>query len=123
MLVYQRVSAERSFGRSLRCGEGAVRGEVFGEVFGLFLQGHSEQQRTSAKTSAQNSQGSAQQNWRKFSEKLHESETGPNTISESTVSNFELSEFFGPHRALGRELSEFLSAYYLCAKANSPRFS
>ena len=31
--------------------------------------------------------------------------------------------FFAPHRAPGRELSEFLSAYYLCAKANSPSFS
>ena len=37
---------------------------------------------------------------------------GPNTVSESTVSNTELSEFFGPHRAPGRELSEFPSAYY-----------
>ena len=35
----------------------------------------------------------------------------------------ELREFFGPHRVPGRELSEFLSAYYLCAKANSPSFS
>ena len=48
---------------------------------------------------------------------------GPNTVSESTVSNTELSEFFGPHRVQERELSEFLSAYYLCAKANSPSFS
>ena len=48
---------------------------------------------------------------------------GPNTVSESTVSNRELSEFFCPHRVSGRELSEFLSAYYLCAKANSPSFS
>ena len=48
---------------------------------------------------------------------------GPNTVSESTVSNTELSEFFGPHRVPGRELSEFLSAYYLCAKENSPSFS
>ena len=39
---------------------------------------------------------------------------GPNTVSESTASNTELSEFFGPHRAPGRELSEFLSAYDLC---------
>ena len=31
--------------------------------------------------------------------------------------------FFGPHRAPGRELSEFLSAYYLCTKANSPSLS
>ena len=30
--------------------------------------------------------------------------------SESTVSNTELCEFFGPHQAAGRELSEFLSA-------------
>ena len=46
----------------------------------------------------------------------------PNTVSASTVSNTELSEFLGPHRVLGRELSEFLSASYLCAKANSPSF-
>ena len=32
----------------------------------------------------------------------------PNTVSESTVSNTELSEFSGPHRVLGRKLSEFL---------------
>ena len=36
---------------------------------------------------------------------------GPNTVSESTVSNTELSEFFGSQQVLGRELSEFLSAY------------
>ena len=34
-----------------------------------------------------------------------------------------LSEFFGPHRVPGRELSEFLSAYYLCAETNSPSFA
>ena len=45
---------------------------------------------------------------------------GPNTVSESTVSNTELSEFLGPHPAPRRELSEFLSAFCLCAKANSP---
>ena len=48
---------------------------------------------------------------------------GPNMVSESTVSNTELSELFGPRRVPGRELSEFLSAYYLCAKANSPSLS
>ena len=32
---------------------------------------------------------------------------GPNTVSERTVSNTELIEFFGPHRVVGRELSEF----------------
>ena len=42
--------------------------------------------------------------------------------SESTVSNTELSEFLGPHRVLGRELNEFLSAYYLCAKVNAESF-
>ena len=41
----------------------------------------------------------------------------PNTVSESTVSNTELGEFFCPHRVPGRELSEFLSAYFLCDKA------
>ena len=45
------------------------------------------------------------------------------TVSESTVSNTDLSEFFGPHRVPGTELSEFLLAYHLCAKANSPSFS
>ena len=47
----------------------------------------------------------------------------PNTVSGSTVSNTELSEFFGAHGAPGSELSELLSAYDLCAKANSPSFS
>ena len=35
-----------------------------------------------------------------------------NTVSESTVSNTELSEFFCAPRVPGRELSEFLSAYF-----------
>ena len=48
---------------------------------------------------------------------------GPNTVSESTVSNNELSEFFWASLSSGRELSEFLSAYSLCAKASSPSFS
>ena len=47
---------------------------------------------------------------------------GPNTVSESTVSNTGLSEFFGPRRVPRRELSEFCWAYDLCAKANSPSF-
>ena len=33
---------------------------------------------------------------------------GPSTVSESTVPNTELSEFFAPHRVPGRELSELL---------------
>ena len=33
-----------------------------------------------------------------------------------------VSFFFCPHRVPGRELSELLSAYYLCAIANSPSF-
>ena len=45
---------------------------------------------------------------------------GPNTVSESTVPITKLSEFPGSHRVPGRELSEFLSAYNMCAKANSP---
>ena len=48
---------------------------------------------------------------------------GPNTVSGSTVSNTELSEFFGAHWVPGSELSEFLSAYCLCVNANSPSFS
>ena len=44
---------------------------------------------------------------------------GPNTVSDS-ISNTELSKFLGPHRVPGRELTEFLSSYYLRAKANSP---
>ena len=48
---------------------------------------------------------------------------GPNTASESTASKTELNEFFWPRRVPGSELGEFLSAYYLCANANSPSFS
>ena len=47
----------------------------------------------------------------------------PNTVSASTVSNTELSEFFGAHWVPGSELSEFLSVYYLCAKAKLTEFS
>ena len=39
---------------------------------------------------------------------------GLNAVLESTVSNTELCEFFCPHRVPGRELSDFLSTYYLC---------
>ena len=61
-------------------GGGAVRGEDFGEfwgealgeVFGLVLLRHSEQTKTSAEIAAQNSHCSAQQNWRKFGEELHD---------------------------------------------------
>ena len=42
---------------------------------------------------------------------------GPNTVSESTVSNTEPSEIFGPHRVPARELSEFLSAYFLVCQS------
>ena len=45
---------------------------------------------------------------------------GLNTVSESTVSDAGLSESFCPHRVPGRELSEFVSAYDLCAKPSSP---
>ena len=50
----------------------------------------------------------------------------PNTVSESTVSSTELSELLAVTESeiqRERELSEFLSAYKLCAKANSPSFS
>ena len=48
---------------------------------------------------------------------------GPNTVSGSTASNTELTELFGAHWVPGSELSEFLSAYYLCVNANSPSLS
>ena len=47
----------------------------------------------------------------------------PKTVSESTVSKTELSEFFDPHRVPRRELCEFLSACYLCTKVDSPSFA
>ena len=43
---------------------------------------------------------------------------GPNTVLESTVSNTELSESL-PHQVPGTD-TEFLSAFHLCAKTNSP---
>ena len=46
----------------------------------------------------------------------HKMRNGPNTLSESTVSNTELREF---GRVPGRELSELLSACYWSASANS----
>ena len=47
---------------------------------------------------------------------------GPSTVSESAASNAELREAFGHHRVSGRELSEFLLAGYLGAKADLPSF-
>ena len=48
---------------------------------------------------------------------------GPNTVSGSPVSNTELSKFFFGSLSSGwSELSESLSAYYLCANTNSPSF-
>ena len=48
---------------------------------------------------------------------------GPNTVSESTVSNTELSEFVGPRGVLGRAQWAPLSQFFVCAKASSPSFS
>ena len=45
-----------------------------------------------------------------------------NTVSESMVSDTELNEVFVPHQVPVTELSEFLSASYLRAKAKSPSF-
>ena len=50
---------------------------------------------------------------------LENVEDGQNTVSESTVSNTELGEFSCPRRVPGRELSELLSAHYLCGKVKS----
>ena len=47
---------------------------------------------------------------------------GPTTVSESTVSNTELSEFFLALAEFWGQLSEFFSAFYLCAKVNTPTF-
>ena len=49
---------------------------------------------------------------------------GPNTVSESTVSSTELSEFLLAFTEFwGESHSEFLSEYHLCAKANSQSFA
>ena len=42
---------------------------------------------------------------KRYPKLLLRQKNGPNTVSESTVSNTELSEVFGPHRVPGRELS------------------
>ena len=56
-------------------------------------------------------------------EKRSESETGRIRFRRVRFQTLNSVSFFGPHRVPGRELDEFLSAYYLCAKANSPSFS
>ena len=43
-------------------------------------------------------------------------------VRERTVSNTDLSEFLGPHRVPGTELSVFRLAYNLGTEANSPSF-
>ena len=48
------------------------------------------------------------------------SETGRIRFRRARIQALNSVSFFGPHRVPGRELSEFLSAYYLRAKANSP---
>ena len=47
---------------------------------------------------------------------------GPDTVLESTVSNAELRELFCPFRVLGRELSEFLSSYFLVCQNELTEF-
>ena len=47
---------------------------------------------------------------------------GRNTVSGSTVSNTELSEFFGAHRVLGSELSEFLFSLLLVCQSELTEF-
>ena len=60
---------------------------------------------------------------RKKCDNHFDSEMGRIRFRRVRVEHPKLREFFGPHRVPGRELSEFLSAYYLCAKANTPSFS
>ena len=98
-LCKQRVSAKRSSGRSLQFGRGQSGARFLAKfAVKIFRPCFAGTFRV-----------------RKFQQKLQ-----PNTVSESTVSNTELSEFSCLHRAPGRGLSEFLSAYYLCSIANSP---
>ena len=47
---------------------------------------------------------------------------GPNTVSESTVSRTELSEFFGPRRVPGRELSELFCQPFVCVPKRTHEF-
>ena len=51
------------------------------------------------------------------------SETGRKRFRRARFQTPSSVSFFGAHRVPGRELSEFLLAYHLCAKANSPSFS
>ena len=59
--------------------------------------------------------------WRKASQRI--SETGRIRFRRARFETPSSVSSFCPHRVPGRELSEFLSAYYLCDKANSPSFS
>ena len=51
------------------------------------------------------------------------SETGQIRFRGAPLQTPSSVSFFGAHRVPGSELSEFLSAFYLCNKANSPSFS
>ena len=53
----------------------------------------------------------------------HISETGRIRFRRARFQTPNSVSSFCSHRVLGRELSEFLSAYYVCDKANSPSFS
>ena len=55
-------------------------------------------------------------------EGVRSSEKGRTRFRRARLQTPNSVSFSGPHRVPGRELSEFLSAYYLCAKANSPSF-
>ena len=53
---------------------------------------------------------------------VHCSETGRLRFRGARFQTLSSVSFFGAHWVSASELSEFLSAYYLCAKANSPSF-
>ena len=58
-----------------------------------------------------------------FAKKFFLGGNGPKTVWESPVSNTELSELLALDEFRKKDLDEFLSAYYLCAKANSEFFT
>ena len=92
----------------------------FFEDFSCFVSWETENRKSSPKITAVFQCKTPRQTRKKYSQ-TYSWRAGKVTVSNTKLTASSVS-FFCPHQVSGRELSEFLSAYYLCAKKNSPFF-